>query len=274
MPNGGSDCCATCPFNSVNSGRSWEPFCEVRGFPIEDPYWTYCGNHPRRNPLLVRSPRGPVWAAVFEAYDSKPFSEGVRIPPMLLPPAGDAVYVRIPYYRNTRPVEDGAGVCIVCGERCESAILLEPEDEERKFFCSVAHYFEWWLKSPEAAPYHDQAALDADSVKDRLGEIGRNLLGAGEVLRATGNTGQVFEQLVLLDDLRVQLGHGGIDLTHAAVYLYNPEMRGNRSPHLLRLQLTLSRAGQLLGQDPPRVEAILECLSEIREIIHALRESL
>ena len=69
MPNGGSDCCGTCWFNRTNRGqRDWlkhtdesvSPYCEIRKLVIEDPFWTYCANHPHRrpdrDPILI----GPV----------------------------------------------------------------------------------------------------------------------------------------------------------------------------------------------------------------------
>jgi hypothetical protein len=70
MPNGGSDCCGTCWFNARNKGETGyehandpEPnFC-IRGLPIEDPFWTYCGNHPHRRPDRDPIPIGPVFIA-------------------------------------------------------------------------------------------------------------------------------------------------------------------------------------------------------------------
>jgi hypothetical protein len=71
MPNGGSDCCGTCWFNTRNHGQAGhgqpdrdEPsFCEIRGnLPIPNPFWTYCSNHPHHNPDRVRIPVGPVYA--------------------------------------------------------------------------------------------------------------------------------------------------------------------------------------------------------------------
>ena len=69
MPNGGSDCCATCWFNRKNRGekgyrwardREVEPFCEIRDVEIEDPFWTYCANHPHRRPKRDPIPIGPI----------------------------------------------------------------------------------------------------------------------------------------------------------------------------------------------------------------------
>ncbi len=69
MPNGGSDCCGTCWFNRTNQGkRDWlkhadksvPPYCEIRNLAIEDPFYTYCANHPHRRPDRDPIPIGPV----------------------------------------------------------------------------------------------------------------------------------------------------------------------------------------------------------------------
>jgi hypothetical protein len=68
MPNGGSDCCGTCWFNRKNRGEAssrhssdaGEAFCEIRGLGIEDPFWTYCANHPHRSRERDRIRIGPV----------------------------------------------------------------------------------------------------------------------------------------------------------------------------------------------------------------------
>jgi len=69
MPNGGSDCCGTCWFNSKNNGepgyghsRAPEPAsCTIRNLTIENPFWTYCANHPHRRPQRDPIPIGPVF---------------------------------------------------------------------------------------------------------------------------------------------------------------------------------------------------------------------
>jgi len=71
MPNGGSDCCGTCWFNRKNKGeeqasyhRSHDPgpdYCVIRDLAIEDPFYTYCANHPHRNPRKLSLPIGPVF---------------------------------------------------------------------------------------------------------------------------------------------------------------------------------------------------------------------
>ncbi len=70
MPNGGSDCCGTCWFNRRNRNHHQylqyrdvriEPYCEIRNLPLEDPFYTYCANHPYRRPQRDRMPIGPVY---------------------------------------------------------------------------------------------------------------------------------------------------------------------------------------------------------------------
>ena len=69
MPNGGSDCCGTCWFNAKNKGQAGynhvddfeSDFCTIRSLPIEDPFYTYCCNHPHRRPERDSIPIGPVF---------------------------------------------------------------------------------------------------------------------------------------------------------------------------------------------------------------------
>ena len=69
MPNGGSDCCGTCWFNSTHEGRAGyvrdtveEPVrCTIRDLGIEVPFWTYCVNHPYHNPTAIAVPIGPAY---------------------------------------------------------------------------------------------------------------------------------------------------------------------------------------------------------------------
>ena len=81
MPNGGSDCCGTCWFNSNNEGRpgyhggdrGGEVRCTIRDLVIAEPFWTYCVNHPHHNPHRVSLPIGPVYV------DAGGFPYGRRI---------------------------------------------------------------------------------------------------------------------------------------------------------------------------------------------------
>src|SRR5207253_5799327 len=78
MPNGGSDCCVSCWFNEVNAGNrettgaKVPTSCTIRQFSIEDPWHTYCANHPKRRPDRDPIPIGPV----FVGDDSGARTEG------------------------------------------------------------------------------------------------------------------------------------------------------------------------------------------------------
>ena len=91
MPNGGSDCCGTCWFNARNKGEAGyghvddpEPnFCTIRGLAIEDPFYTYCGNHPHRRPQRDPIPLGPVFVGGGEdgrdIWQSSPDTPEIRL---------------------------------------------------------------------------------------------------------------------------------------------------------------------------------------------------
>ena len=95
MPNGGSDCCGTCWFNRTNRGeREWReqqdesvpPYCEIRDVAIDDPFWTYCANHPHRRPERDPIPIGPItryagdgWTNEREVWIPSPDSEEIRL---------------------------------------------------------------------------------------------------------------------------------------------------------------------------------------------------
>ena len=90
MPNGGSDCCGTCWFNAKNGeqagyarARSPDPaFCTIRNLPIENPFYTYCGNHPHRRPQRDPIPIGPVFvrdsSGARKFWQPSPDTEEVR----------------------------------------------------------------------------------------------------------------------------------------------------------------------------------------------------
>jgi hypothetical protein len=90
MPNGGSDCCATCWFNRQNHGVAGfqvgseaEPaYCEIRDLEIPDPAYTYCANHPHRSPDRDRIPIGPIFidprGEGREIWKQSPDTEAVR----------------------------------------------------------------------------------------------------------------------------------------------------------------------------------------------------
>lgn len=71
MPNGGSDNCGTCWFNRPNEGKAGynekpekvfiDSYCMIREMKIDNPYYTYCANHPHHNPKRIEFPVGPVY---------------------------------------------------------------------------------------------------------------------------------------------------------------------------------------------------------------------
>lgn len=91
MPNGGSDCCATCWFNEKNKGEAFyeyadetDPdFCIIRSISIVNPSYTYCGNHPRRRPERDSNPIGPVFTGDSEGnrqfWKPSPDTEEIRL---------------------------------------------------------------------------------------------------------------------------------------------------------------------------------------------------
>ena len=90
MPNGGSDCCGTCWFNEINEGQAGRRrrikgphFCTIREFTIRELMYTYCANHPHRNPGRIEVPIGPVWEGRSDNYREmwklSPDAEEVRL---------------------------------------------------------------------------------------------------------------------------------------------------------------------------------------------------
>jgi hypothetical protein len=69
MSNGGSDYCGTCWFNARSKGQAGnghsddpEPnFYTIRGLAIDNPFWTYCTNHPHHRPNRDSIPNGPIF---------------------------------------------------------------------------------------------------------------------------------------------------------------------------------------------------------------------
>jgi hypothetical protein len=87
MPNGGSDCCGTCWFNARNRGEAGYDradeatpnYCTIRDLAIDDPFYTYCGNHPHRRPQRDPVPIGPVFRGAGRlSWKPSPDSETIR----------------------------------------------------------------------------------------------------------------------------------------------------------------------------------------------------
>lgn len=82
MPNGGSDCCSTCCFIEGEFGKErlkeisskGHVHCTIRALRIDNPFWTYCANHPFHNPKRIEVPVGPVYVT-----DDYPYSRRVKV---------------------------------------------------------------------------------------------------------------------------------------------------------------------------------------------------
>ena len=109
MPNGGSDCCGTCWFNRKNKGEAGyehtkepeENYCNIRLVAIENPFWTYCANHPYRCPDRNSIPIGPIYVDMGkgrELWQLSPDSESVRV--NLLDLLGDIHEIPKPEYSS------------------------------------------------------------------------------------------------------------------------------------------------------------------------------
>lgn len=92
MPDGGSDCCMTCWFNSTHEGRrglfpeanDLPARCVIRDFPIDGIASTFCANHPNHTGTPLRLPLGPVLVCGSFPYDREvaipsPDSEEIRL---------------------------------------------------------------------------------------------------------------------------------------------------------------------------------------------------
>jgi hypothetical protein len=92
MPNGGSDCCATCWFNQKNKGEvgyghtkdAGDDHCVIRHTKIKNSFWTYCTNHPHHNPGKIDLPVGPLYVCAKDSYGREilqpsPDSEQIRV---------------------------------------------------------------------------------------------------------------------------------------------------------------------------------------------------
>lgn len=87
MPNGGSDCCGTCWHNRSLEGRRGSSnfnhdiasFCEIRELDIEDPFYTYCANHPYHRPNHDSIPIGAVYVGMErKVWRESPDTEEIR----------------------------------------------------------------------------------------------------------------------------------------------------------------------------------------------------
>ena len=252
----GEDCCRACPFNGEGNGNNGfrkgqsDLFCEIRRFVIFEPSKTYCNNHPLRNPLWIQKARGPIWAAIHISFDSKPLRGDIKLPAEVVPPQGEGNYFRIPYYGLVRPARGEAGVCVVCGEAREESIMLLLE-RDKKFFCSAAHYFEWWLQTdPRGVTYQKRIPLGKNAVNGRFKAVPEKLAQGLSVLE-DGEKEWLIEALMEVDELLLELRNGKIELMHDYLEKEDqefdlPRFWENLSYYLQEIQSELTIVGDLL----------------------------
>lgn len=272
------DSCRSCPFNGVNRGlqvfaprESENFFCDIRIFPIDSPDLSFCANHPVRNPLWSTRVRGPLWTAVHISLDSRPLSRKVRIPPELVPPQGAGHSFRIPFFGMTRPVQDGAAPCEICGAVAEETIRLTHENGDLRF-CSAAHYFEWWLQhDPEAAAGCRRLPLELKTLRARLSRLPEALLNGMEEFRTGGGKWLMsgLEDLeILLQEIRFRRMaalYDALDREDAERALSHLQVE--MSPTLQILQKQLSRVGEKLRSPEAEYDSLYPW---VEKIIHSI----
>ena len=134
MPNGGSDCCGTCWFNRANGGRSGPKnhdrtipsFCEIRGIALNNPFYTYCANHPYRRPERDPIPIGPI------LHQGQITPETPEIAPPLLDPNMGTQRVVWKASPDTEEVRK---------HLLELLALLEERPAQNEFFPPLSAYF-------------------------------------------------------------------------------------------------------------------------------------
>ncbi len=147
MPNGGSDCCATCIFKrKLDKDERKEPwienYCPIRNVHIINSGYTYCANWYTR----CRIAQGPMY--IYGIY-----SEGDY---------------RLPWHNNIMPLVGTDGTCFICDTDFENGIEIK-DAKEIKLFCSCKHYVEWWKdKHPAEVLMWDCTNEDSDWQKTMI----------------------------------------------------------------------------------------------------------
>ena len=161
MPNGGSDCCATCWFNAKNEGEAGysrthyrdRGYCSIRNLQITtNPFYTYCGNHPHHRPVRDPIPIGPVFTGDASGrravWRLSPDTEEIRDHLLSLlaeidqHPAGEypagfhtweLVVWQVGEFKETRALEQLRRIATLCSVVApeEEAFDLKPEDLPR-----------------------------------------------------------------------------------------------------------------------------------------------
>lgn len=279
-----SDSCGTCDFNAANRGRADRALhgsvaytCQVRGINIDNPFWTYCYNHPRRNPLLMTTPRGPLWAAASLRLRQIPLEGGhlterLYLPPEAQPPPEGNRYRRVPYYEEVRPLDSDEGRCAVCGEVAERTIALRLPGQGRRCFCSATHYLQHWLEhAADAELYRGRRPVSFDIVYGDLLVLGEELAHAEAEFASTLDKKPLLELLSGLEGALVQIGQGYVDIAAAEQLLRAaPRADGGDMPvsrHILRAWVQMARAGVALREEPPDRQVISSALRGVRDAL-------
>ena len=263
MSQGASDNCGTCEFSRITLGPGPTSkdddrifTCRVRHFVIENPFWTYCHNHQRRNPLMTTRPRGPVWAGIAGELRGHPLSEQVlAIPELVLP--RDLSATRVPYFGDIRPLYSDHGRCEVYGEEAEHTIALRMADDQRVCFCSPAHYLLWWLeRAPNAASYRQRRPVTSEVLYEDLLLIGKELARLELDGAQATDEQRIRDILGGLEGVVIQTGHGYVDLAGINEQLARVQEDDELSPHLLVCLQLMAEIGEAFQADSPDLKAI------------------
>lgn len=136
MPNGGSDCCGNCAYNSAVK-KSYFPFlqilkmyfsiphCIVHDVAIPNQFWTYCQNftHKFNNKNLILNKKEKIYIFTNGLYEEN--------------------YVRVPWNGRHEPRISVSALCKICKKNTQKGILVEHKGKEIGF-CSNQHYIQWW----------------------------------------------------------------------------------------------------------------------------------
>ena len=271
----GTDCCGTCEFNAIHKlgvaqAESEDAFlCEIRGLAIASPFWTYCHNHQRRNPLLVHEPRGPLWGAVLRPARDLPLSPRILAIPELIPPQDTPGEHRLPYCGDQRPLDSDAGTCVTCGADIDNAIALSHAGS-RVCFCSVAHYLDWWLdQAPEATGYQGRRTVDEDALQDNLIVLVDELAEMDTQPPSRLDVGHMLDLLRGLEGTIVQTLHGYPDLLRAHEASQGQPRTDDASPHLLLILSRMAQIGELCQAELADLRALHRRLRQIRNLLES-----
>lgn len=126
MPNGGSDNCRSCQFNSINIEEGidanypeprYDGTCVIRRFLISNPLGTSCANYHSGN----KQPDGPIFTDSFT-------SEGKRLT----------------WHKYYKPTLSEPSSCHICDRKFNRGVNIQISDDAHIQFCCENHYMKWW----------------------------------------------------------------------------------------------------------------------------------